>query len=233
MTNSTDDTYVHTYQNYLKKDGGAEDLSKFTASFSASTKLIKTNSNNVDCKICRVLVKPEDLNRILNQGLYYKYTSSQDYFYSRDINALLLKKRKPFCIKYQDDLIFDESVERLKGFFSKKDATAMLGEARAFYTQFYNYPRNFHPHFTNIMSSNIRKHRRLEYIRVFKAVGPEEGNTETSEKRKGKRNGEDEKKEKENANFQFMEMLGNSFLKENYRDVSNIVVGDFNPLSSI
>jgi len=228
MTDSSDDTYVQTYQNYLRKEGSTEDQSKFpSSSFTASTKLIKATPKSVDCKICRVLVKPEDLNRILNQGLYYKYTSSQDYFYSRDINALLSKKKKPFCIKYQDDLIFDECVERLKGFFLKKEAVSMLSEARAFYTQFYNYPRNFHPHYTNIMSSNIRKHRRMEYIRVFKGVSSSERNGGEEEKEKRKKTGTGEDEKKENANFQFMEMLGDSFLKDNYRDVSNIVVGAF------
>src|ERR1044072_826395 len=109
-----------------------------------------------ECKICKVWAKPGDLCRVLNQGLYHKYTSSQDYFYTRDINALLTKKRKPFCIRYYDDFVYDECTERLKSFFRKKEALSLMGEIKAFYSKFQTFPRNFHPHFSNIINSNIR-----------------------------------------------------------------------------
>ena len=217
MATSPTETYVQRYEKYLKQKESPEDLRRITSTQATSIKLLRPFVKNTECKICKVLSKSGDLCKVLNQGLYHKYTSSQDYFYTRDINSLLLKKKKPFCIKYNDDLTFDECKERLKAFFKKKDALSLMNEIKHFYSKFQNFPRNFHPHFHAIINSNIRKHRRLEYIQVFQNVDLDEGEKKQTGAPK------DSKKLDNSQEFDFMELLGNSFLLDNYKDVSNFL----------
>ena len=216
MTQSSDDNYVEKFGKYLKHNESPDDLRKIISTHATSTKLVKPFIRDPECKICKVLSKPEDLCRVLNQGLYHKYTSSQDYFYTRDINSLLLKKKKPFCIKFYDEQIFDECKERLKGYFRKKDAASLMIEIKNFYSKFQSFPRNFQPHFYSIINSNIRKHRRLEYIKVFHNV-----DFEDPEKQENGSDKDNKKLPTDSARFDFMEMLGESFLQDNYRDISN------------
>ncbi len=78
-----------------------------------------------------------------------------------------------------------------------------MQEIQKFYTKFRDYPKCFEMPFYLIISSNIRKHRKIEYNKVFK----NEQIVET------------ERPPMENeANFNFMELLGESFLQDNYKE---------------
>jgi len=223
MTNSPEETYIQNYQKHLKQHQSSfDDYSKGYSNENASTKHLTHYYAPENCTICRILNKSGDLFKILNQGLFFKFTASQDYFYTRDINALLLKKRRAFCIRYYDSLIFDECKERLKVFFPKKEAISLLIEIKDFYCHFKVFPKNFHPHFYKIMESNIKKHRHLEYIKVFdKADLEDDENTEVQNPQDPK---DTSKGPKENQDFNIMDMLGNSFLRDNYKDVSGVLI---------
>jgi len=226
MTNSPEETYIQNYQKHLKHQSSFDDHSKGYSNQSASTKHLTHYYARENCTICRILNKSGDLFKILNQGLFFKFTASQDYFYTRDINALLLKKRRAFCIRYYDNLIFDECKERLKIYFPKKEAITLLIEIKDFYCHFKVFPKNFHPHFYKIMESNIKKHRHLEYIKVFdKADLEDEENTEVQNPQDQK---DTSKGPKENQDFNIMDMLGNSFLRDNYKDVSGVLLHGLN-----
>lgn len=50
----------------------------------------------------------------MNSLLYNRYSSSQNYYYTKDINEIFSAERTPVFIKYKDMLIFDEEEELLK-----------------------------------------------------------------------------------------------------------------------
>jgi len=214
MSSETDENYVANFQNYLKQKDSNDQTLKLASNQTTQLRPPKKNEQkNSNCKICAVLSKPGDLGKILNQGLYHKYTASQDYFYTKDINALLQKSRKPYCIRFKDDKIYDTEKEYLRRYYEYDDAVCLMAEIQNFYTKFRDFPRNFDESFYKIIQWNIRKHRKLEYIKVFKS--PETEETE-----------QDQPKSK--CDFNFMEMLGESFLRENYKDISNIKPAESN-----
>jgi len=205
-----DDSYMQNYQLYLKQKEASTTYQNANSSTpSIGTKSSQNYLESSECKVCSVLSKPGDLAIILNQGLFHKYTSSQDFFYSKDITALIEKKRTQFCINYEDDLVMDEEQEHLKQFFPKKDSKSLMLEIQQFYSQFYNFPRNFHKSFFKLISANIVRHRRLEYIKVFQNTSINEESNEKNEINK-----ED--------GFNILPLLGETFLRDNYKEYSEL-----------
>ncbi len=210
-----DPASYYNQQNYFANANLPEENLIFSDSNSTPSSPNQTGNEqeqniNDECKVCVVLSKPGDLACILNQGLYHKYTSSQDFFYTKDITSLIEKKRSEFAINYYDDKIFDEDKEHLKQFFKRKDSKALMDEIKNFYSQFYNFPRNFHKDFFKLVNTNIVRHRRLEYIKVFhNSTLPQDQST-------------DQNAGDLQNNFDLMKMLGETFLHENYKDISEI-----------
>jgi hypothetical protein len=63
------------------------------------------------------------IQRSLNHTLYQKYASSQNYYYTRDINDILTEQRTKAMIKYKDQKTFDDDVQEtyLKRFYFAKE----------------------------------------------------------------------------------------------------------------
>lgn len=202
-----DESYINNYQTYMKQKSGFESFLHGNSTPTTETKIANNAYKDSECKICSVIGKPGDLPRVLNQGLYYKYTSSQDFFYTKDLTSILEKKRQPVSIKYYDDIIYDEDKEHLKVLFKLKDSRTLMNEIKEFYSQFYLFPRNFQKPFFRIMNTNIARHRRIEYVKVFQNNSPRETlrtkNSQITE-----------------IEFNFMQMLGETFLRDNYRETS-------------
>ena len=190
----TDTNYVSNYQQYLNSKASAtsDDLKGY--SDATKTKSIR-RKQPTNCKLCKLLTRREDLARILNQGLYNKYTSSLDYYYTKDINSVILKKKKPFTIRFRDDQIFFDEQEYLKKFNRKKESRLHMVDIKNFYTRFKDYPRCFDAQLYRIINAHIRKHRRIEYYKVFK----------------GKKDDERDPVLPEDEQFNFVDMLGESF----------------------
>ena len=195
---SDEANYISRYQNFLS-----------TKDFKHPTPTLKTSSTNFTktkptqnpspthspCRLCKLFSQRDNINRILNQGLYNKYTSSLDYYYTKDINSILYKKRKPFSIQFNDERILDDDREYLRKFFGRHEATAQLVDIKNFYTQFKDYPKFFSLPFMLVMNTHIRRQRRLEYYNVFK----------------DKRQDDTEPMIADRDQFEFMDMLGESF----------------------
>ena len=208
--------YVSNFKKYLSpKDTLLESTTVYSNKRSTSTtkgnkdilRSLILQSN--PCRVCAVIPDRSSLTKILNQGLYHKYTSSQDYFYTKDINNIINKKRKSPYIKYLDNIIYDESVEHLKRFYTKKDALPIMIEIQEFYTKFKDYPRNFNMPFYRIVGNYVRRHRRLEYRKVFRTFEMED-NIELDEQCK-------KPVSKHKVSFHLFDELGSSFFRtENY-----------------
>ena len=63
--------------------------------------------------------------------------------------------------------MFDTEEEHIKKYYRRKDSKHLMIEIKDFYTKFKDFPRHFElPHYKTL-NSNIRRHRRLEYMKVF------------------------------------------------------------------
>lgn len=165
----------------------------------------------LSCKICNALVRSSDLAKVLNQGLFHKFTASQDFFYTRDLNAIISKRKKPMYIRYCDDNFWDDDREHFKFYYKKEDALLLMDELKSFYSQFKDYARSFEQPFFKIVNEYIRKQRKFEYIKVFKP-SPEELKTKDSTEIQGT----NDKAEK--ADFCLMELLDQSTNAKNARN---------------
>lgn len=108
----------------------------------------------------------------------------------------MFKKRKAFCIKYYDDIIYDTSKEFLKKSFTMKESQFHMEDIKNFYTKFKDYPRFFEVPFVHIMGAMVRRQRRIEYYKVFKGKKEEQSQVQQLAP-------DDE--------FQLIDMLGDSF----------------------
>ena len=110
---------------------------------------------------------------MINKALYSKYSSSQNYYYTKDINDLLTNSRTPVVIKYKDYLTVDEEEEFLKRFYKASE----YGYKIRMLTEYYKFHRDISRLFmqptTNVLNKYHDKKRRLEYIRVTKMLREE------------------------------------------------------------
>lgn len=136
---------------------------------------------NLSCKLCVLFPSKSDLSNLMYEGLYKKYTLKMEYYYKKDINALLANRRKPFTIKFRDEQMFLNDSEFLKKFYRKKEIKPLLAQATAFCSQFRQYPRFFDPKFFRMMLDRVRAHRKLEYFLVFKGQKSTDRETPVSE----------------------------------------------------
>jgi hypothetical protein len=57
----------------------------------------------------------------INNHLYVKYSSSQNYYYTRDINEILTNARTRSVIHFKDIALLDEEEEYFKRFYQKRE----------------------------------------------------------------------------------------------------------------
>ena len=69
-----------------------------------------------DCLFCTDPKNKKKLtvNILMKKALYTKYSSSQNYYYTKDINDIMADARTPAVIKYKDFTTLDEEDEFLK-----------------------------------------------------------------------------------------------------------------------
>lgn len=65
---------------------------------------------------CDVCLAPDNFtyfHTTTNKMLFEKYSSSQNYYYTRDVNEILTNSRTPAAIKHKDVTVLDEPDECL------------------------------------------------------------------------------------------------------------------------
>jgi hypothetical protein len=73
----------------------------------------------------------------MHSRLYQKYSSSQNYYYTRDINAILTKKETVANINYIDTKEFDKKKEYLRRFYKASEHKGKI----TLLTEYYKYHR--------------------------------------------------------------------------------------------
>ena len=129
-------------------------------------KLLSTNSFT-ECTLCKKrkgdrLFFPNNMNH----SLFGKYSQSQNYFYMRDINDFLQKKKNKRTILIKDEITFFENSERLSRFYLKNEYRKKLKMLTKYYKFHNDLPRIFQKKFASRMFYYHNKRRRANLKNV-------------------------------------------------------------------
>lgn len=102
--------------------------------------------------------------------LYEKYSSSQDYYYSRDIGDILNNGLTPAVICWSDLICILNEEELLKMMYRQKEYHEKIALLTEYYKFHKDIPRNFCLPTCKIMNRYHDKKRRIEYNRIMQLL---------------------------------------------------------------
>ena len=74
-------------------------------------------TNPIECMFCQKQLmkkKTQFFPQMITRALYSKYASSQNYYYTKDINEILANAKSEVVIIHKDFIVYDEEEEYLK-----------------------------------------------------------------------------------------------------------------------
>lgn len=98
--------------------------------------------------------------------LFVKYASSQNYYYTRDVNEILTSSRSPTVISYKDRQVFDEEVDYMKRFYQRAEYPKKISLLTEYYKFHRDIPRLFMLPETYMVNYFYEKKRKLDYFRI-------------------------------------------------------------------
>jgi len=105
-----------------------------------------------------------------NKALYSKYSSSQNYYYTKDINDILANAKVPSVIIFRDIEVFEECEEYLKRFYRGVEYEGKIKMLTEYYKYHQDIPRLFMYPIINTLNRYHDKKRRLDYLRITKML---------------------------------------------------------------
>lgn len=193
-------------------------LSKSTAILSKTKNKINNSNNLKNCVFCEKCPHSNDLISMIKRALYVKFSSSQNYYYSKDITELISQNRCKMLIKFKDQNTFDEEEDYLKRLYSLTEYKNKIKILTEYYKYHREIPRIFAFSISKIMNNYHDKKRKIEYIRIKHMI--KENNGEVYDEKKEKKNGLnegiliEEKNEKTLMNKNFIKILDKVDLSE-------------------
>ena len=145
--------------------------------------LITTLKQRIDCRFCLLFSNRGEIIRMMTNGLYNKYTLKMDYYYKKDINAIINKRKKPSTIRFRDEQIFLHENEFLKRFYKKKEIKARIIDITNFCSNFKDYPKIFDQKYFKLMNERTQNKRKIEYYLAFKSKKSDELKKDGSNKK--------------------------------------------------
>lgn len=108
--------------------------------------------------------------RAMNLFLYNKYSSSQNYYYSKDISDILSKTRSRTAIAYSDIENSLNPVGYFKQFYARHEQPAKLKMSTEYFKYHEDVPRLFMIDLAPVIHNFYDKKRRINYIRITKML---------------------------------------------------------------
>lgn len=109
----------------------------------SSTNYTNQKSSQKECGLCLKTPKRNSLTDLVNNRLYNKYSSSQDYYYLKDINAILQGKRVPSAIVFKDVEDFLDVEEVQRRFYFVEEYPMKIEQLAEYYKYHREIPRIF------------------------------------------------------------------------------------------
>ena len=103
--------------------------------------------------------------------LYEKYSSSQNYYYIKQINDIIEDNRKKIAIVFKDQRTFDEEDQNLfKRYYSMEEIEGKNELLVEYYRYHNDVPRLFMDKLSDLMHEYFDKKRRINYIKITKML---------------------------------------------------------------
>ena len=150
------------------------------SSVSVKSKALTTPDN---CLFCSRKLKETYYPKMIVKALYSKFASSQNYYYTRDINDILANNRTKAVI-FQKDLncYLEEDEEYLKRYYQINENSFKMKLLVEYYKFHKDIPRLFMQPTSDTLNRYHDKKRRLEYVRIKKMLKKEQEKTENNNK---------------------------------------------------
>ncbi|KRX08420.1 hypothetical protein PPERSA_12901 [Pseudocohnilembus persalinus] len=123
-----------------------------------------------DCVFCQKYNSSNAFKPLLTKALYSKYSSSQNYFYLKDINELSSKEPNSKQIALKDQYFYDDNEEYLKRIYEISEYDFKIKALSEYYKYHKDIPRNFLPKINQLMNYYHDKKRKIEYAKIKKAL---------------------------------------------------------------
>ncbi|CAD8047011.1 unnamed protein product [Paramecium sonneborni] len=137
--------------------------------------------------------KVESYGPLLNKALFAKYSSSQNYYYSKDINDIIDEESTPAVVFYRDLECMVEEEEYLKRSYAKKETTSKIKALLEYYKYHKDIPRLFMQKVYITINKFHEKKRRIEYANIKRKLNiPDEDIQPSKKKDKKKQKHSDE-----------------------------------------
>ena len=109
-------------------------------------------------------------SNIVHKSLYNKYASSQNYYYTKELNDLLSDSRTPMSIRLKDFQCLDDSDEYLKRYYKCSEYEPKVKLLTEYYKFHWDIPRLFMVPITEVINRYHDRKRRLQYLKVTKML---------------------------------------------------------------
>jgi hypothetical protein len=119
----------------------------------------------------------------LNSKLYQKYSSSQIYYYKKDINSIIAKQRVPAMIKWKDEKDYLVKDEVMKRFYHREEYQGKFGQLTEYYKFHKEIPRVFSKTEYDMYFDYHDRKRKVEFVRITDMLKLENGEDPHLEKR--------------------------------------------------
>ena len=112
--------------------------------------------------------------RLINSFLYTKYSSSQNYYFSKEVNNILAGNRSIYTIRFADDNCMLDDEELLKRSYRLPEYAGKITLLTEYYKFHEDVPRFFILPVAQVVYNFYDKKRRINYIRVTRMLKGEE-----------------------------------------------------------
>jgi hypothetical protein len=102
----------------------------------------------------------------INSQLYQKYSSSQIYYYKKDINSILNKQRVSSVIKWKDEKDYGVVDEVMKRFYYVEEYQGKFAQLTEYYKFHKEIPRVFSKEEYDLYFDYHDKKRKVEFVRI-------------------------------------------------------------------
>ena len=162
IENDLSNKFLSQYSNSTYK------IRKTKDNFTTDSNLFNLQKNN--CIFCQNLSSKFYSFNMINIALYHKYSSSQNYFYSREISPYINNSSHIKVINFKDLVDFEENEDYLTEFFISDKIKKKINFLGEFYKFHNEIPRFFMFPLLFLINTYYDKKRRVEYFRVKKLL---------------------------------------------------------------
>lgn len=108
-----------------------------------------------------------------NSFMYHKYSSSQNYHYTKQINNIIANNRSPNTIRFTDDIQYSTEENLLKRLYQIDEYPGKIEMLSEYYKYHEDVPRVFMMPVAQVVHNFYDKKRRINYIKITKMLREE------------------------------------------------------------